>query len=181
MSSPSTTIFRFGWVGVEQEIRSTIKTKVVFALADHKQKLLAWYVYGQTVLYGRQGWFDDRGLTGTPLDRNAAFGDLPSHPPAPHTYNFPVDLAKLAPQRVGQTPARLTLFDYASRKETGCELSIDSVPTPITLNFRLTILAPRRTMDIVKPGLVWLVDTEAFSGAALKRGPKSNWWANPIY
>ncbi len=47
MAVQQTKYFAFGSVGIEQEAGSHVRSKVIFALADEKQKKLAWYMFSQ--------------------------------------------------------------------------------------------------------------------------------------
>src|SRR5262249_56192987 len=48
-----TTFFAFGFSGIEIEVNQHIKTHLVFAIADGKQKWMDWYIYFQGMLLWR--------------------------------------------------------------------------------------------------------------------------------
>src|SRR6266705_3030698 len=96
----------YGMIGHEMEVDWHIKTHVIFAIVDGKQKRLAWYMYTQDMPERWQRHFDLISAGSGKLDRNEVFGDAIPYPTLNDIAGS--DITKLAP-RVGQVGAFATL------------------------------------------------------------------------
>jgi hypothetical protein len=169
----TTWIYEYGYLGWEQEIDSHIKTKVMFALADFKKTHLAWYLFAQGLLVANwQVAFDLAGIGERKLDRNVIFGNAGPTQVSPDSFDFNFQIGRLAPPIYKSAPtwASLDLHDDAVLGTTNCMVYIDK-PYSILLSFDLQTENKRRTLDIRKTGVAYLLGVERYSLRALQRGP----------
>ena len=173
----STKFIVHGFLGYEVVIDTSVQTNVLFALADEKQTLLAWYGFKTTTERWHGGHFDahDIGMPGFKkpvVDCDFATVDTAG---VPNVYPGQLSVAGLVPRPTGgfapMAQADITMRDLKAGM-TACVLSVPSVqPAVLVLSFHLRPVRKRRTLDLKKPGAVGLIAIEKFSRTALVNGP----------
>jgi hypothetical protein len=118
-----------------------------------------------------QGAFDFASIGDRKLDRNEVFGAAGTTLPLLDDFPFKFHIGALAPRVLKSAPtwASLDLHDDVAGT-TNCLIYIDK-PYSILLSFDLETENKRRTLDIRKTGVAYLLGVERFSLHALKRGP----------
>jgi hypothetical protein len=165
-----TDFYAYGYKGLEMEADKQFKIRLIFALADKHKKHLFWYMYSQDVRSESKGQFSFATMGGE-LDASILFGSLWSKDPSQQSFDFRVNLGKLAGKAPGTgTPALLSeLFDDGS--STICSLSIYPEKNSVFIQFFLKAEDARHGKNVDTHGHVWLLGVEKFKLVALDNGP----------
>jgi hypothetical protein len=173
----STKFIAHGFLGYEVIIKGSVQTNVLFAVADEKQTLLAWYGFKSNPDRGHGAKFDgyDMGVSGAEFkpEMDCDFATRDSAGKL-NVCLGRLTVAGLVPSgkgRVSTVQADLIMGDLETGM-TACLLSIPSVqPAGLLLACNLRPMRKRRTFDDKKPGTVKLISVQQFSRIALENGP----------
>jgi hypothetical protein len=167
----STTFTVYGFLGYERVLDGSVETNVLFAVADAKKSLLAWYGFRSKWAPWHFNQFADlyQGVVKPTLDSN--FGSLFTLGNE-NFYPGPFGIHTVAPTSGTGTDARLTMSDDEKFPITRCALTFPAMkPLGLMLFFNLRCERKRRTLDLEKDGVVFLLVIQKFDPNGLINGP----------
>jgi hypothetical protein len=175
----STNFTVYGFLGYEVVIDGSVETNVLFAIADEKKALLAWYGFKTNPAKWHQDQFDSYNYPAASAlkDRatptaNTNFASLDALG-LENRYPGPFSVNGIGSRTgISGALASLVLHDDQKFPVTSCVLTVPSIqPTPLVLFFNLRTEQKRRTFDMEKDGVVEPIVIQQFSHNALIVGP----------